>query len=546
MAQRAEKHRPDKKPLPASPWRFVRECAFTVDEHWRAKGLASEVQPFPCKRYLKLVVGVWRREKCLRIEKSRQLMVTWLLAALWLWFVLTNRGVRVAWICKKKEAAEAHLKQRLFKIYELIPKTFDVPRVELRNGVLTVYHDRNSDTPTAFIEPMASETSAGKDEHGGSAAKQLRSFTYTGVVWDESAFDRNQSDIHGAALPVIDSGGWFNACSSANGKNFFYRWGHSSLDDPTATEAKLERRPLMRGVEEWTHNAFHHLRVHHTADPDKDPATGKGAAWYNVVKARYVGRQWKREFEIDFNLPAGVPVYCDVAPTIFVPQSFTPGLTVARGYDWGWNGTACVWAQLEDRGQDRYCLHFLTEMVRAQNQSLTIAQFGEDVLARSAMLFPSAQCFDFGDISGEQHSGQTGQTVFDMLKPLGIRVRAQKFFLPPSIGLFQWLLSKGWVEVDPVGCPRLKAALEGGYSRDEYGEPVKDGMYDHIADAARYLANNLFVMAKGPGGADTVKPADPWRGYFRVGGHTTAVRGTVGAREDRQHVGRTPITSRNS
>lgn len=536
LRQRADLHQPKKQPIPAKLWTFLTRCVWTFDENAANKGLSNPTQPWPRKRYLRWLAGLLAARKRVSVIKSGQIMVTWLVAAAVAHRVLTRRGYNVAWYCRTATQAAEHIERRVLRIIRNIPATYDVPTVSMNNGVLEVFHDGGK-MPTSRVQPMAAE------RHGHeAAASQARSETWSLTVRDEAAFDPNDREIHFSGLPR-SAEMW--RVSTANGPNFHARlmyaegFGEFEGADGPPDDAKH----VGKGMWRWARNGFECVMVLHEADPDRDPDTAAGKRWYDEFRPLHDERTWLREQRGCTRVPAGEPVYVGVTAAVFVPQSFDPLLTVARGFDWGWNGTACLWAQLEDRGKDRYCLHFLTEMVRAQSQSLTIAQFGQDVLDLTALKLPGSHCLDFGDISGEQHSGQTGQTVFDILRPLGIRVRAQKFFLPSSIALFQWLLTQGWIEVDPVGCPRLRRALEGGYARDEYGEPIKDGVYDHVADAARYLANNLFVMAKGPGGADTVKPADPWRGYFRVGSHATSVRGTVGARGGRAYVGRTPITS---
>jgi hypothetical protein len=52
------------------------------------------------------------------------------------------------------------------------------------------------------------------------------------------------------------------------------------------------------------------------------------------------------------------------------------------------------------------------------------------------------------------------------------------------------------LQVDPDHCPILIAGFVGGYARDEEGQVIKDGYYEHLHDALRYGAVNVFGAAQ--------------------------------------------------
>lgn len=64
---------------------------------------------------------------------------------------------------------------------------------------------------------------------------------------------------------------------------------------------------VIPGVTERTLDTrFHHVRIHYSADPEKDEA------WMRRKSAQYGGAEsprWRREFEIDYNAVQGQPVY---------------------------------------------------------------------------------------------------------------------------------------------------------------------------------------------------------------------------------------------
>jgi len=75
-------------------------------------------------------------------------------------------------------------------------------------------------------------------------------------------------------------------------------------------KANTRQKDPPKGIREWdTSYGVHVLRIHYTADPDKDPDTHRGALW---LKSELVGYpqgmddpRWRREMEIDWDAYAG-------------------------------------------------------------------------------------------------------------------------------------------------------------------------------------------------------------------------------------------------
>jgi len=73
--------------------------------------------------------------------------------------------------------------------------------------------------------------------------------------------------------------------------------------------------------------------------------------------------------------------------------------------------------------------------------------------------------------------------------------------------------------------------LRGGYARDDHGRPIKDGVFEHPADALRYGVINVVRLQRAGTGGDILRPADGWRGGFlaaearRGGGGTSRATG---------------------
>lgn len=490
------------KPLPDSPWEFIAQCCFTYDEHAVAKGLDPK-RRFPSKRYLVVLVALWWANKLVRIEKSRQVMVTWVLAALWLWLVLKFRGQRVAWICKKKEDAEDHLKSRAWFIYENIPPEYAKPEAEFIGGDILVYHDKGGVLVTSRIESMAE------------GADQLRSFTYSGVMWDEAPFQEKQEQVHGGMKPTIDGGGRCSIVGSANGENYVWALGHANLD--TLQEVKIGHDQAAPGIETWTLNGLFNIRLHYSADEDKNPDTPAGKAWYEAVRPGYSKRSWDREMEIDFAVPAGRPVYGETEKIREDEDlGYSPKLPLIVWWDFGWGcHTAGLGQVAEVEAEQRWEMRVLAEVYR---RNTPLSDVGNEVLDLIEQSFPLADVVHFGDPAGRGRNLE-GQSGFDILRAVGaqrgteLNLRFVESQLLGSIEVCQWLISHGWLVFGKDAAPMLLKALRGAYGRDDHGAPFKDGVYDHPADAWRYAVINVFRLEGVAGGGQVARPRDQWRAF---------------------------------
>lgn len=186
-----------------NPWIKVRVRSFvwTKDEH-------DEVQPYkrlPDKDYLRLLSYSWIHEPLLAIPKSRQMLVTWLFCAIACHETVCREAKSIAWISKKFDDADAHIKKRIKGISDRLPRVrYDVPETRHISGYFSC-EETDSD-----IRAMGEE------------AKGLRQYTFSWVFDDEAAFQEQAGDIVEAGLATVKGGGRFTTVSSANGKEVFY------------------------------------------------------------------------------------------------------------------------------------------------------------------------------------------------------------------------------------------------------------------------------------------------------------------------------------
>lgn len=77
----------------------------------------------------------------------------------------------------------------------------------------------------------------------------------------------------------------------------------------------------MKGVSKRTTKlGFHVLRLHYTADPDKDPSTEKGRKWYEEARKGMSDQRWRQEHELDYGALGGQLVFPIFDESIHVVQ----------------------------------------------------------------------------------------------------------------------------------------------------------------------------------------------------------------------------------
>lgn len=251
-----------------------------------------------------------------------------------------------------------------------------------------------------------------------------------------------------------------------------------------------EPRP---GIRQWKnpHNACTVVEIHYTADPLRRPPE-----WAAGERKQYPARAWRREQEIDWTAPAGEPVVPEYeARTHMGVYPRDPRLRLLRFWDFGFVSPVVLFAQRRTEGQlqvlRELCpfntpLDQLLPMVRA----LTVELLGDD-----------SGVWDAGDPAAENQT-DLGSSAETLLKA-GIRLHTcrpgtevsyaglRRAFLEsvytPAAGRVPALV------LDQRGCPRLGAALAGGFALSEHPphRPVKKHPEKDLVDALRYGWDNL-------------------------------------------------------
>jgi hypothetical protein len=364
-------------------WIFLTYFCCTWDEHEKTE--LALAKPFPRTALFRFLCRCWEELDVIFIEKSRQIMMTWFFAAMFLHDILSRVVRRNMFQSKKQEDADNVL-DRSRHIYERLVTDFgdflDIQRVKM-------YGDRHGTDSKMEIESTRSQLWAipqGPDI--------VRSYTTTGNLSDESEFQPKFSESYTAAMPSFGNGHYI-AVSSVNGFSAPWRIlygipdgkrrpaGPNLIDSRNITEVPysppghlseeeqrhwIEKKLLslsdedyraiplevlaamMPGVEYWrTQDETDSLRLHYSSIPEKDPITEIGSAWVTRQKKRMKShRRWNREMEMRRDQPEGGPVIENWRHDIFVPKTAIPvdiSMPIIGMVDFGSNVACAGFAQ---------------------------------------------------------------------------------------------------------------------------------------------------------------------------------------------------------
>jgi len=188
------------------PYFFLTRFCYTQDEHWKSKGLESPFNLIPEKEYIRDICDIFMTEDLIVIEKTRQMMASWIACAIALWDTMFKEGRRTFLMSKKEKDANA-LIDRCKIIYERLPEQMK---------------ERYNRDPDKYLEMKWSKRSSiiqgipqGPD--------QVRSYTSSLIILDEASFQDKAEKVFEASQPSLIGGGKFMALSTPNGREWFWR-----------------------------------------------------------------------------------------------------------------------------------------------------------------------------------------------------------------------------------------------------------------------------------------------------------------------------------
>lgn len=184
---------------------YLDTMVYTQDEH----DSENPIKPLPMeKEYLRDVVTLFLNEPLLLIEKSRQMLITWVMVACHLWDAQFHEGRRIFFQSKKEKDANA-LVDRAKLIYNHYPEPY-------KTVIHQLYPANQSYLKLEF--PKHTSIIEGTPQGGD----QLRMYTASRIFSDEMAFQERAEEAFIAAKPTITGGGSYIGVSTPNFKNFWY------------------------------------------------------------------------------------------------------------------------------------------------------------------------------------------------------------------------------------------------------------------------------------------------------------------------------------
>lgn len=186
---------------------FFASYVVTKDEHKQGD---ESVRPFPSrieKPYIWDILDSFLTEKLILIEKSRQLMVSWLCVLYALWLAKYHKN-RMIFIQSRKEENAANL------VYNTEPNQARLSFIECN-----LPQDMRSEVIWSYGKAIFKETGSmvwGIPEGGD----QIRSYVPSAVFSDEAAFQPEFEGAWKAAKPCVDGGGQFIAVSTARNGSY--------------------------------------------------------------------------------------------------------------------------------------------------------------------------------------------------------------------------------------------------------------------------------------------------------------------------------------
>lgn len=186
---------------------FLKKMVRTQDEH----DIDSPTKPLPMEKpHLQDMAQLFLDEPLMLIEKSRQMMITWIMVACHLWDAQFHEGRRI-FVQSKKEKDANHLIDRAKFIYKNYPEPYKT----------VIHHMFPAKTPMAYLKlefPKNNSVLEGTPQ--GEAV--LRQYTASRILSDEMAFQEKAEEAFIAAKPTVVGGGGFIGLTTPNFKEFFY------------------------------------------------------------------------------------------------------------------------------------------------------------------------------------------------------------------------------------------------------------------------------------------------------------------------------------
>lgn len=470
-------------------WQWFVDCVYTIDE----ADIDTPIKLATPFKYLKIFHETIQENDVTVVVKSRQLFFTWFVAARFLHNFLFRPYSRSVFMSQRQTQVEDVIKNRIVAIYENLPKGFPWPELKDREHIknLSLTH------PSQKIRSLVIGLPSGPN--------QARGMTGTELWLDELGFQEYQELTLKTIRPLVKKEKTKLIITSTPNPGTHYEELCKSV-----AENNIEEK--MTGV--WKHHNEQGdcvLSVRYDAHPEQ-----RSKEWAEQKKKEVGDLTWRVEYNLEWTLPAGKPVFPEFNKEQYcVPYTkhgtFTRDFPLDVGLDFGGHYPAAVFGQKDSLGR-----HLVHKAVMAEDEEL--ADFlirVEDIIREE---FKATEFRLFCDPAGGSVNLQGTAPPASVLvenhfkKPVHYihshpydRIRAIKMLMNKKKGetmgiIFAPDLGQFIAKDGTVRNGIMIEGLEHGYVYDKgknqlhYTKvnPKKDGFFEHPFDAWGYMFILVF------------------------------------------------------
>jgi hypothetical protein len=353
-------------------WHFL-QYVYTKDAHDKKNPIKKLIGPGD--EYAIIVFLYMMACTDLLVPKSRQIRMSWFSCTYALWVAMGGHMRHVVYQTKKEEDAFAQTSQgsknpgdgRMDFIMQYLPSWLKDPHIASGKGNLVGC--MNFTPPNeAVIDGVSVPWVGSKINAIPQGAKQIRQYTPTLFISDESAFQEEYREAMIAAGAAVTGGGQSISVSSVDAGSFFNQSvlnikGGGDIEHREihpVVKVGMEKMGISwpKGMRSWqTEGGAWVLEVKYISDPHKDPER-LGEQWYADAVRRpgyegdYNSVGWQTEMEINYEAGGGDPVFpfAVVGSPIFIdgfrPSEIMENHRFFAGYDYGSQNPSAfvVWA----------------------------------------------------------------------------------------------------------------------------------------------------------------------------------------------------------
>jgi len=186
----------------------------------------------------------------------------------------------------------------------------------------------------------------------------------------------------------------------------------------------------MKGISRRTTKlGFNILRLHYTADQDKDPTTEAGKRWYDEARKGMSEARWAAEYDIDYGALSGTLVFPEFEAGTHVVPAFE-----LNPHDWTvWMACdphprtphAFVWLGVNRDGEMIVPFAWWPEHHASEDRRFTVADYTEKV-KKIEEHFAFQRPYRLMDVAGRSMNATEELSYFDAYRDAGLHFQAAK------------------------------------------------------------------------------------------------------------------------